>query len=73
MYSKDSGKDQMLMTMERELTSGQKAACPGGAARATTAIISTARKPGFVRKNPSGRRIAHGGYTDAVGRYIDLG
>lgn len=25
MYSKDSGKDQMLMTMERELTSGQKA------------------------------------------------
>ena len=25
------------------------------------------------RKNPSGRRIAHGGYTDAVGRYIDLG
>lgn len=25
MYSKDSGKDQMLMTMERALTSGQKA------------------------------------------------
>ena len=25
MYSKESGKDQMLMTMERELTSGQKA------------------------------------------------
>lgn len=24
MYSKESGKDQMLMTMERELTSGQK-------------------------------------------------
>lgn len=46
---------------------------PGGAVCATTAIISTARKPGFVRKNPSGRRIAHGGYTDAVGRYIDLG
>ena len=25
MYSKDTGKDQMLMTMERALTSGQKA------------------------------------------------
>lgn len=25
MYSKDAGKDQMLMTMERALTSGQKA------------------------------------------------
>lgn len=25
MYSKESGKDQMLMTMERELTNGQKA------------------------------------------------
>ena len=31
------------------------------------------KEAGFVRKNPSGRRIAHGGYTDAVGRYIDLG
>ena len=25
MYSNDTGKDQMLMTMERALTSGQKA------------------------------------------------
>lgn len=31
------------------------------------------KEAGFVRKNPSGRRIAHGGYTDEVGRYIDLG
>lgn len=31
------------------------------------------KEAGFVRKNPSGRRIAHGWYTDAVGRYIDLG
>lgn len=31
------------------------------------------KEAGFVRKNPSGRRIVHGGYTDAVGRYIDLG
>ena len=31
------------------------------------------KEAGFVRKNPSGRRIAHGGYTDAVGRDIDLG
>lgn len=31
------------------------------------------KEAGFVRKNPSGRRIAHGRYTDAVGRYIDLG
>lgn len=28
---------------------------------------------GFVTKRSNGRRIAHGGYTDAVGRYIDLG
>ena len=26
------------------------------------------KEAGFGRKNPSGRRIAHGGYTDAVGR-----
>lgn len=39
MYSKDTGKDQMLMTMERALTSGQKAA--------SSSSDSSAASPGF--------------------------
>ena len=49
MYSKDTGKDQMLMTMERALTSGQKAS--------SRTSSSTGRAIRWKRR-PSPRSIA---------------
>lgn len=40
MYSKDTGKDQMLMTMERALTSGQKAGFFSSASSAASSGFS---------------------------------
>lgn len=57
MYSKDTGKDQMLMTMERALTSGQKAGIVGILAASLMNINAPYR--------PEGTKMAALGFATA--------
>lgn len=63
MYSKDTGKDQMLMTMERALTSGQKAGFffLGGIAGILAASLMNINAP----YRPEGTKMAALGFATA--------
>lgn len=66
MYSKDTGKDQMLMTMERVLTSGQKAGFfflgfLGGVAGILAASLMNINAP----YRPEGTKMAALGFATA--------
>ena len=75
MYSKDAGKDQMLMTMERALTSGQKAGFfflgfLGGIAGILAASLMNINAP----YRPEGTKMAALGFATAcvLGTHIAL-
>ena len=61
MYSKDAGKDQMLMTMERALTSGQKAGFFGGIVGILAASLMNINAP----YRPEGTKMAALGFATA--------
>ena len=63
MYSKDTGKDQMLMTMERALTSGQKAGLGflGGIVGILDASLMNINAP----YRPEGTKMAALGFATA--------
>lgn len=75
MYSKDAGKDQMLMTMERALTSGQKAGFfflgfLGGIVGILAASLMNINAP----YRPEGTKMAalgFAGWRDSATKYCD--
>ena len=70
MYSKDTGKDQMLMTMERALTSGQKAGFfflgfLGGMLASIVGILAASLMNINAPYRPEGTKMAALGFATA--------
>lgn len=65
MYSKDTGKDQMLMTMERALTSGQKAGFFFGFLGGIVGILAASLMNINAPYRPEGTKMAALGFATA--------